>query len=86
MSEQRPTLINPSAYVPLTVVVSAIAITIMVMSKLNTIENAIADLQARSQDRWTATNMETWIDKTVRRNPNLNLPSAGEVREMRMSP
>lgn len=91
MSEEPKTsFISPNSYVPLTVVLSAIAITVIVMNKLNTIENTIAGtqsslavLEARAGDRWTATNMATWIDKTGRRNPTLNLPDVEEIKRPR---
>lgn len=79
-ADSRPPFISPNSYVPLTVVGSAIIITALVMTKLNSIENAIADLQSRSVDRWTATNMESWIDKTGRRNTSLILPSVAEIK------
>lgn len=85
--DSKPSFISRSSYVPITVVISAIGITIMVMGKLNSIENSIAAAQssialieARAIDRWTASNMATWIDRTGRRNPTLNLPDVEEIK------
>jgi hypothetical protein len=78
--ESKPTLLSPSTYVPLTVIASAIIVTALVMSKLNAIENSIAEIRATSTDRWTATNMESWIDKTRVRNPALVLPAVEEIK------
>lgn len=85
-ADGKPQLLGPNTYVPLALVAGAVIFTAAVMSKLNAIENSIAELQSRKYDQWTATNMDSWIDKTVRRNPALNLPAVAEIKGGRISP
>lgn len=79
-ADPRPSYLSPSTYVPLTVIGCAVAITIVIMAKLNAIENSIRDLQEATKDRWTASNMDSWVDKARYRNPALVLPTVEEVK------
>ncbi len=76
--------ITANTFVPMASIGAAVVLTVLVMGKLNSIENSIVELHkdaiARSADRWTGTNMESWIDKTKVRNPQLQLPGVAEVR------
>jgi len=78
------TITPGKTFVPLASIGAAIMLTVLVMNKLNSIENSIEvlhkDAISRSADRWTGTNMESWIDKTKARNPSLNLPSVVEIK------
>lgn len=81
---EKPAVINEKTLVPLVAIGAAVVLTALVMTKLNQIENSIQRLVdndiARTSDRWTASNMESWVDKTKIRNPALNLPEVSEIK------
>lgn len=76
--------ITPSTFVPIASIGAAVLLTIMVMGKLNNIENRIADLDRHYEEarrvQWTDSNMESWVDKTKIRNPGLTLPQVAEIK------
>jgi hypothetical protein len=80
----KPLLITTNTFVPIASIGAAIMLTVLVMSKLNTIENSINELRkttsSMADESWTKANMESWIDKTKVRNPQLVLPGVAEIK------
>lgn len=61
------------------VVVSAIAITIMVMGKLNSIENRIGAMEWRIKQNWTLPQQRQQNYEMQRENPAIKVPDADVI-------
>lgn len=72
----RQTVITKdNVLVSASVVASAIGVTIIVMLKLNSIENRLD----RMNDRWTLPQMREYNYRAWRQNPTLNLPDPDQI-------